>query len=216
MKTLKELENEKLKQENAKIRNLIKSYKRDDISPATKSFILAKIKQSKKAIGNITDFVKQEIAKNANVLFEGIRDSLTHKDFRKLYYGYFEDYIEKVASLEEKAYGYEKMSNVVYNEDLQRAILYFGLTREELEFLFKNGLTDESRDIIMAFINKRYKTSIPTLEELRENALNDEIYLEYQLTKLRNGEYLTGEYPSFYEIDLKDLNRKSKLKRILK
>ena len=86
MKTLKELENEKLKQENAKIRNLIKSYKRDDISPATKSFILAKIKQSKKAIGHISDFVKQEIAKKNEEIatkdntIQLLNDNLTEKN----------------------------------------------------------------------------------------------------------------------------------------
>ena len=43
MKTLKELERERTKKENAKISNLLNSYKRDDISIATKNFIIKKL-----------------------------------------------------------------------------------------------------------------------------------------------------------------------------
>lgn len=215
MKTLKELERERAKKENAKISNLLNSYKRDDISIATKNFIIKKLNRSKKAVGNISDVVRQEIAKHANLLFEGLRDSLTQKDFRRLYYADFGEFIEKVSSLEETAYGYEKLSDVAYNENVQKAILYFGLTKAELEFLFVNGLSDASRDIIMAFINKRYKTQIPMLNELLEQAKNEknEIKREYLCKKLKlnNGEFLESEYPTYYEFEI-DNYYKEKLK----
>ena len=127
MKTLKTLERERLSLENDKIKNLLKSYNRTDISEITKKEITKRISQSKKAIGNLPDLIRQEIARNANLLFEGIRDALTQDDFRSLYFGDFEEFIEKVASLEETARGYERISNVAYNMDVQRAILYFGL-----------------------------------------------------------------------------------------
>lgn len=215
MKTLKELERERTKKENAKISNLLNSYKRDDISIATKNFIIKKLNRSKKAVGNVSDVVRQEIAKNANLLFEGLRDALTQKDFRRLYYTDFGEFIEKVSSLEETAYGYEKLSDVAYNENVQKAILYFGLTKAELEFLFVNGLSDASRDIIMAFINKRYKTQIPMLKELLEQAKNEknEIKREYLCKKLKlnNGEFLESEYPTYYEFEI-DNYYKEKLK----
>lgn len=211
MKTLKELEREKLKTENAKIATLLNSYNRVDITPETKREVLKRIKQAKKAIGNLPENVKQEIARNANLLYEGIRSALTHADFRNLYYGDFEEFIEKTSSLEETVNGYDKISNVAYNTDLQKAILYFGFTREELEELFKKGLCDQSRDIFIKFINKRYKTQIPTQKEFEEKILGDEgsdivtktkNKYAYKKMKLHNGDYFVDGYPQYYEREL--------------
>ena len=210
MKKLKTLEKERLIKENDKIKNLLESYNRTDITEETKHQISKKIKDSKKAIGNLQDIVRQEIARNANLLFEGIRDALTQNDFRRLYYGAFEDFIEQVASLEETTSGYERISNVAYNMDIQKAILYFGLTRKELELLFKNGLCDSQRDIFMKFINKRFKTKIPMTKELAEKKIDDktdkvklaENKYEHKKKKLYNGEYMKGEYPQYYEYEI--------------
>lgn len=223
MKTLKTLEREKLSLENDKIKNLLQSYNRTDISDETKKEVVKRIAKAKKAIGNLPDLVKQEIAKNANALFEGIREALTHEDFRSLYYGDFEDFIEKVASLEETTKGYERISNTAYNMDVQRAILYFGITREELEELFKKGLCDRYRDVFMQFINKRYKTSIPTSEEINEiinrqpsSDFTTSIQNKYDMKKMRlnNGEYLVTDYPTYYEREIdtyyKELLKESK------
>lgn len=207
MKTLKTLERERLSLENDKIKNLLKSYNRTDISETTKKEIAKRISESKKAIGNLPDLIRQEIARNANLLFEGIRDALTQDDFRSLYYGDFEEFIEKVASLEETASGYERISNVAYNMDVQKAILYFGISREELEELFKKGLCDKYRDIFMAFINKKYNTSIPMSKDLVEKTVDPDADMvtlaqnryDIKKIKLHNGEYMTGEYPTYYE-----------------
>lgn len=223
MKTLKELEKEKLSVENTKVRNLLQSYNRTDISEETKKAILKSVKDCKKAIGNLPDLVRQEIAKHANNLYEGLRDALADPKYRSLYYGDFEDFIEQTASLEETITGYARISNEAYNMDLQRAILYFGLTREELQMLFEKGVCDITRDIFIKYINKRYKTKIPTLVELQEMELKEKGYdiverteINYQKKKMKlhNGEYMVGEYPQYYEYELdtyyKELIKESK------
>lgn len=58
----------------------------------------------------------------------------------------------------------------------------------------------------MSFINKRYKTKIPTTKELNN--------YEYKKMKLHNGDYMKGEYPEYYEFELdtyyKELIKESK------
>ena len=75
----------------------------------------------------------------------------------------------------------------------------------------------------MSFINKRYKTKIPTAKELVKKKQDEEIdnivdrtknNYEYKKKKLHNGDYLKGEYPEYYEFELdtyyKELIKESK------
>lgn len=223
MKILTELEKERLKKEKAKLSELLESYNRKDISESTKHQIVKRIKNAKKAISNLSDLVKQEIARNANLLFYGIQETLKNDEFRILYSADFEEFIEKIASLEEIVNGYERISNTAYNMDVQKAILYFGFTKKELETLFKEDTNNVSRDVFMSFINKRYKTKIPTTKELvkkKQDEEKDNIIdrtknnYEYKKMKLHNGDYMKDEYPEYYEFELdtyyKELIKESK------
>ena len=231
MKTLEQIQSERLQKEKAKLNNLLKSYNRKDISEVTKREVVKRIKNAKKAISNLQDFVKQEIAMNANLLFQGLQSILTNIDFRIMYYENFDEFIEKVSSLEETTNSYEKISNTPYNADIQRAILYFGFTKHELETILKEGVNEPSRDVFISFINKRYKTKIPTqteLEDKRTSNKNSNIVdstrnkYAYKKMKLRNGDYMKDEYPQYYEFELdtyyKELIKESKniLKRTRK
>lgn len=233
MKTLRKLEREKLREENTKVNNLMKSYNRNDISDVTKEEILKRIKLTKKAIGNLPDLVRQEIARNANLLFDGFRESISDPKLRNLYFTDFEDYIEALASLEEDVLGeYQRISKDAYNIDVQKAILYFGLTRKELDKIFDKGFDNIAREIFMAFINRRYKTEIPSMEELLQakKALDEaedtvekiEAKYTYSQMLLNNGAYIQSEYPIYYKKDLdtryKELIKeaKSEIKRRLK
>lgn len=223
MKKLEELEKERLKKEKSRINDLLKSYNRTDISENTKHEIIKRLKTTKKAIKYLPDLVRQEIAMNANLLINGLQQVLTNREFRNLYYGDFEEFIETVASLEETTKGYERISNTAYNSDIQKAILYFGFTKEELEILLKKDINEPSRDIFISFINKKYKTQIPTTKELESKAQNDESTdivdrtkntYAYKKMKLHNGDYMHGEYPYYYEFELdiyyKELIKESK------
>lgn len=223
MKKLEELEKERLKKEKSRINDLLKSYNRTDISENTKHEIIKRLKTTKKAIKYLPDLVRQEIAMNANLLINGLQQVLTNREFRNLYYGDFEEFIETVASLEETTKGYERISNTAYNSDIQKAILYFGFTKEELETLLKKDINEPSRDIFISFINKKYKTQIPTTKELGSKQQNDESTdivdrtkntYAYKKMKLHNGDYMHGEYPYYYEFELdiyyKELIKESK------
>ena len=55
------------------------------------------------------------------------------------------------AAFEKYAQIYGDFDSNPYNMDLQRAILYFGLTRKELETLFEKGICDATRDKFIKF-----------------------------------------------------------------
>lgn len=212
MKTLKELKKERLKKERTKLIDLQKNYSRTDLGESTKHEIVKRIEKTNKAIANLSDIVRQEIARNANILIYGMLEAIQNNTyFRSLYYGDFEEFIEKVAGLEETVRGYERTSDTPYKIDIQKAILYFGFTKNELEILLKNDSKENSRDIFITFINKKYKTSIPTEREIEEKmiAYDDSNIVEnlknkYALEKIKlhNGEYMQGDYSYCYESEL--------------
>ena len=94
MKTLKQLERERLSIENTKIKNLLESYNKSDLSEETKREVVKRIAKAKKAIGNLPDLVRQETARHANNLYEGLKKALSDPAYRMLYYGDFEEFIE--------------------------------------------------------------------------------------------------------------------------
>ena len=213
MKTLEELKIDRLKKEKHILKELHKSYVRNDISNITKYEIGKKKIIINSAIDNLTDLVRQEIAKNANLLFDGIKEVLKKNEFARLYYGDFEEFVEAVASLKKTACGYERISNNPINIDIQNTILYFGFTEAELEALLKTELFVISRDKFMLFFNKKYKTLIPIGKDFERYMLdgkkkdidaNEKNKYEYRLLQLHNGDFIHDGYTYCYEYQLEE------------
>ena len=126
-------------------------------------------------------------------------------EFRNLFNSDINQYLSRVASLKLKNNRYVKEKNSGYNLDMQRAILFFNLTEDEIK-----KIMTMTRDEFMVFINEQYGTQIPMLEELRiaeerrQNAYNDTLEQvkcakEKVILQIRNGVYIQTEYPLYYE-----------------
>lgn len=205
MKTLKKLERERLHKENTRIRHLFAIYNDPSTDALTKDEIKKRIKFCKLAIGNLPETVKIEIAKHANLLMNGIQESMKFDEFRNLFNSDINQYLSRVASLKLKGNRYVKLINSGYNLDMQRAILFFGFTEEEIK-----KIMTMTRDEFMVFINEQYGTQIPMLEELRsieekrQRAYNNTLEQikcakEKVILQVRNGVYIQTEYPLYYE-----------------
>ena len=205
MKTIKKLERERLQKENTRIRHLLAIYNDSSTDALTKDEIKKEIKFCKLAIGNLPETVKIEIAKHANLLMNGIQESMKFDEFRNLFNSDINQYLSRVASLKLKNNRYVKEKNSGYNLDMQRAILFFNLTEDEIK-----KIMTMTRDEFMVFINEQYGTQIPMLEELRiaeerrQNAYNDTLEQvkcakEKVILQIRNGVYIQTEYPLYYE-----------------
>ena len=174
MKTIKKLERERLHKENTRIRHLLAIYNDPSTDALTKDEIKKRIKFCKLAIGNLPETVRIEIAKHANLLMNGIQESMKYDEFRNLFNSDINQYLSRVASLKLKNNRHVKEKNSGYNLDMQRAILFFNFTEDEIK-----KIITMTRDEFMVFINEQYGTQIPMLEELRiaeerrQNAYND-------------------------------------------
>ena len=205
MQTLKKLERERLHKENTRIRLLLAIYNDSSTDALTKSEINKRIKFCKLAIGNLPETVRIEIAKHANLLMNGIQESMKYDEFRNLFNSDINQYLSRVASLKLKNNRYVKEKNSGYNLDMQRAILFFSFTEDEIK-----KIMTMTRDEFMVFINEQYGTQIPMLEEIRiaeerrQNAYNDTLEQvkcakEKVILQIRNGVYIQTEYPLYYE-----------------
>lgn len=205
MKTIKKLERERLHKENTRIRHLLAIYNDPSTDALTKDEIKKRIKFCKLAIGNLPETVRIEIAKHANLLMNGIQESMKYDEFRNLFNSDINQYLSRVASLNLKNNRYVKEKNSGYNLDMQRAILFFDFTEDEIK-----KIMTMTRDEFMVFINGQYGTQIPMLEELRiaeerrQNAYNDTLEQvkcakEKVILQVRNGVYIQTEYPLYYE-----------------
>lgn len=212
MKTFSTLEKERLNKENERMTHLLAIYKDSSTDALTKTEISKRMKFVRRTIGNLSETVKIEIAKHANLLFNGIKESLKFDEFRNLYYSNIEEYLKRVSSLkvENKKIIAERHSG--YNLDIQKAILFFGFTLEDLKIIMNKQMIEEDREEFMSFINQMYKTQIPTLEELRnaeERRQQSRSTLEQvksakekKILEVRNGVYIQTEYPLYYEHEI--------------
>lgn len=205
MKTLKKMERERLQKENERIRHLLAIYNDPSTDALTKGEISKRIKFCKLAIGNLPETVKIEIAKHANLLMNGIQESLRFYEFNDMFFSDINEYLSRVASLKLKNNKYVKEKDSGYNLDIQRAILFFDFTYDEIKKIMAM-----TRDEFMVFINGQYGTQIPMLEELRSieekrqsaynNTLEQVKYAkEKVILQVRNGVYIQTEYPLYYE-----------------
>ena len=209
MKTLNILEKERLHKENERISHLLAIYNDPATDAITKGEIEKRIKFCKRAIGNLSETVKIEIAKHANLLFNGIQESLKYNEFKKLFETNINAYLYRVATLIQQNGKYIKEKDSGYNLDIQKSILFFDFTESELKELLK-----KSREEFMKIINEKYQTNIPTINELKEieqkrqNANNTLEQVKYAkekiLLQIRNGVFIQTEYPLYYEYEAKN------------
>lgn len=207
MKTINMLERERLHKENERISHLLAIYNDSATDAVTKGEIEKRIKFCKRAIGNLSETVKIEIAKHANLLMNGIHESLKYFEFNDLFFSDINAYLSRVANLNCVNNLYVRNAESGYNLDIQRAILFFNFTYGEIKEIMKM-----TRDEFMCFINNKYGTNIPMMSELEEARLkwsescNDLEQVknarELKLLGLRNGAYIQTEYPLFFERDI--------------
>ena len=205
MKNLNVLEKERLHKENDRIGLLLAIYNDSATDAITKDEIGKRIKFAKRAIGNLPETVRIEIAKHANLFMNGIIESLRFYEFNDLFFEDVNEYLNKVASLRCENNLYVKDRAGVYNSDIQNAILYFNFTYADIKKIMVM-----TRDEFMEFINKQYGTLIPSIEELksieekRQSCYHD--YLEQvkcakekAILQVRTGVFIQTQYPLYYE-----------------
>ena len=209
MKTLKMLERERLSKENDRISHILSLYNDRGIDATTRSELGKRFKFSKLIIGNLKETIRIEIAKHINLLFRGINESLIFDEFKNLFDNDIDAYLYRVASLIPDNNKYISKCKSGYNLDIQRAILFFDFTKEELA-----DILSMSRDEAVVFINNKYGTSIPTTQELIdarikwEESCDGEIRIknakELKILGVRNGAFIQTEYPLFFERDVNE------------
>ena len=86
MKSIDVLRRERLRKENDRIAHLLSLYNDSGIDAVTKSELKKRLKFSKLVIGNLNETVNIVIAKHANLLINGIQDSLRYYDLYKITY----------------------------------------------------------------------------------------------------------------------------------
>lgn len=205
MKTLNILEKERLHKENERISHLLAIYNDPATDAITKGEIEKRIKFCKRAIGNLPETVKIEIAKHANLLMHGIQESLKFFEFNDLFFSDVNEYLNRVANLRCENNLYVRNAESGYNLDIQRAILFFNFTYADIKKIM--GMT---RDEFMKYINSQYGTEIPMIDELksveerRQSCYNNNLEQvkcakEKAILLVRNGTFIQTEYPLFYE-----------------
>lgn len=212
MKKLTTLEKERLNKENERMTHLLAIYKDPATDALTKAEISKRMKFVRRAIGNLPETVKIEIAKHANLLFNGIQESLKFDEFRNLYYSNIKSYLKRVSSLKVENGKIVAEKHSGYNLDIQRAILFFDFTLEDLKILMNKQMTEEDREEFMRFINQAYETQIPMLQELRDvetrrqqsRSTLEQVKSakEKKILEVRNGVYIQTEYPLYYEHEI--------------
>ena len=207
MKSIEILRRERLHKENDRIAHLLSLYNDSGIDAVTKSELEKRIKFSKLVIGNLNETVNIVIAKHANLLMNGIHESLKYFEFNDLFFSDINEYLNKVANLRCENNLYIRNAESGYNLDIQRAILFFNFTYGEIKKIMVM-----TRDEFMCFINEKYGTNIPMLSELEDAKLrwsesgNDLEQVrnarKLKLLGLRNGAFIQTEYPLMFERDI--------------
>ena len=207
MKSVEMLRRERLHKENQRIAHLLNLYNSNEVDDATKNEILKKINFSKRVIGNLEETINIVIAKHANLFFNGVYVSLKYYEYKKLFLSDINKYLSIVAGLKSENNIYVSEKENGYNLDIQRAILYFGFTNDEMKIISKMN-----RDDFMSFINQAYGTNIPMLYELdaakyKWNESNDDLEQvsnsrKLKLLLLRNGAFIQTDYPLIFERDI--------------
>lgn len=207
MKSIEILRRERLHKENDRIAHLLSLYNDSGIDAVTKSELEKRIKFSKLVIGNLNETVNIVIAKHANLLMNGIHESLKYFEFNDLFFSGINEYLNKVANLRCENNLYIRNAESGYNLDIQRAILFFNFTYGEIKKIMVM-----TRDEFMCFINEKYGTNIPMLSELEDAKLrwsesgNDLEQVrnarKLKLLGLRNGAFIQTEYPLMFERDI--------------
>lgn len=207
MKSIEILRRERLHKENDRIAHLLSLYNDSGIDAVTKSELEKRIKFSKLVIGNLNETVNIVIAKHANLLMNGIHESLKYFEFNNLFFSDINEYLNKVANLRCENNLYIRNAESGYNLDIQRAILFFNFTYGEIK-----KIMSMTRDEFMCFINEKYGTNIPMLSELEDAKLrwsessNDLEQVrnarKLKLLGLRNGAFIQTEYPLMFERDI--------------
>ena len=207
MKSIEILRRERLHKENDRISHLLSLYNDSGIDAVTKNELHKRIDFSKKVSGNLNETINIVIAKHANLLMNGIHESLKYYEFNDLFFSDINAYLNRVANLNCVNNLYVRIAESAYNLDIQRAILFFNFTYGEIKEIMKM-----TRDEFMCFINNKYGTNIPMMSELEEARLkwsescNDleqvKNACEMKLLGLRNGAYIQTEYPLFFERDV--------------
>lgn len=116
MRCIEVLRKERLHKENDRIAHLLALYNATKIDEATKKEILRNINFCKRVIGNLEETVNIVIAKHANLLFNGITESLKYYEFNDLFFSDINKYLGRVARLkcENNIYVSEKESGLIY------------------------------------------------------------------------------------------------------
>lgn len=207
MKSINLLRKERLHCENDRIAHLLALYNDSGIDGITKSELSKRIDFSRRVIGNLNETVNIVIAKHANLLLNGMVGCLKYHEFNDLFFSDINEFLDRVASLKCVNNLYVKTCDSGYNLDIQRAILFFNFTYEEIRKIMVM-----TRDEFMSFINEVYGTNIPMnseLEEVKEKWYYSKDDLEQvknaremKLVGLRNGAFIQTEYPLFFERDI--------------
>ena len=207
MKSIDVLRRERLRKENDRIAHLLSLYNDSGIDAVTKNELYKRIDFSKKVIGNLNETINIVIAKHANLLMNGIQESLRYYEFNDLFFSDINEYLNRVANLRCENNLYVKNADSGYNLDIQRAILFFNFTYGEIK-----KIMCMTRDEFMCFINEKYGTNIPMMSELEEarekwnNSCNDLEQVKnaknLKLLGLRNGAFIQTEYPLMFERDI--------------
>ena len=217
MRTYNELKQIRIEQETEKINSEINSLKHDNPSEYERNKLKNNIKIRKKVLENIDEVVKSEIAYHINLLYEGLNLYSKDPNFEKLFFDDFELFIFIIANISiTEDNKFKANSYYGYNLDIQRAILYFDFTLDELNILIKEKFNQDTRDKMIIFINNQYETNIPLTKEIEtckqrlfECWFNDRERIiknkEYKLLQVRNGEFMKGDiYPLYYHSSIEE------------
>lgn len=209
MKTFKTLTRERLHKENERISHILSLYNDSCIDCITKDELNKRYKISKLTIGNLPEAIRIVIAKHINLLIDGINESLKYDEFKKLFEKDIDSYLYRVSSLVSDGEKFIAEKNSGYNLDIQRAVLFFGFTREELL-----KIVSMSRDEAVSYINSVYGTCIPLSSELVEaknkwSESRDDLERirnarDLKILGVRNGAYIQTEYPLMYEREVNE------------
>lgn len=210
MKTFEYLKQERLcieKTKLAKAKEIRENYANNTFEQNFDAF--EQIKNSQKAIENLDEAVRIEIAMYANLLHDELRSSSNLSTFSEVFQKYIYC-VEKIFT-DGNIYISNPELPPLYNYKISKAILYLGFTQNDFQQLNDNNIDFVNKNEFLAFINNFYNVNIPLSDEWREHFQQSmpECLLEkieqrcrYELLMLRNGQYLYKGYPLRYEADI--------------
>lgn len=227
MKTFEELKKNRLVIEERKLSEASKKLEDSNIDWYKKFNNNEQKRKSLEVIGNIDEAVKMEIAMYANILYDGLMEISEHDFWTDAFYINFKKCINIAETIfkDSDVYLYELDLFPLYPRDVVRAIMYFGWTQDDLQNIMYEKINIRLSDNFIKFINGFYGTSMPLYSEWVEfrlspiptlGASKDQYMYKYHLMKLRNGEFMDGNYPEQYESDiLKIFDKNITVKRLM-